>query len=263
MTVCLLALLVLIVFLFWRFPLLRKTWYLPPRKGFVALMYHHIGVLDDPAEEQYPFTMRPEMLERQILFLKSRGYTLVSLEDVQTAYQAGKSLIEKPVMFTFDDGYEDNYTTLFPLLKKYNVPALIFLITDYIEKRPGYLTWAQIDEMQKSGLVTFGSHTCSHRRLRSLTDEEIWQELTQSKQILEEKLARPVTALCYPYGAGGFDKRVRPQVFKAGYLFDFSTKKGINPWPWRKKTTLRRAFPRGGETMFDFYLQITRGESRL
>ena len=53
MTVCLLALLVLIVFLFWRFPLLRKTWYLPPRKGFVALMYHHVGVLDDPAEEQY------------------------------------------------------------------------------------------------------------------------------------------------------------------------------------------------------------------
>ena len=52
MTVYLLALLVLIVFLFWRFPLLRKTWYLPPRKGFVALMYHHIGVLDDPEEEQ-------------------------------------------------------------------------------------------------------------------------------------------------------------------------------------------------------------------
>jgi hypothetical protein len=45
-----------------------QTWYLPKRKGFVALMYHHVGVLEDPQEEQYPFTVRPDMLERQILY---------------------------------------------------------------------------------------------------------------------------------------------------------------------------------------------------
>lgn len=262
MTFCFLALLVLAIYLFWRFPNLRKTWYLPKRKGLVAFMYHHVGLLDDPQEEQYPFTVRPDMLERQILFLKANGYTPISLKDLEQASRAEKSSIQKPVMLTFDDGYRDNYDNLFPLLKKYNLPALIFLITDRIGS-PEYLTWEQIYEMQQSGLVSFGSHSCSHRRLRSLSDEEIVQELTRSKQVLEEKLGLEITAFCYPYGAGGFDKRVRPQVFKAGYLFDFSTKKGINPWPWKGKSTLRRAFPRGGETLFDYHLQLTRGQSKL
>lgn len=262
MTWCIAALAVLAVYLFWRFPALRKTWYLPKRKGFVALMYHHVGILDDPQAEQFPFTMRPDMLERQILFLKANGYTPISLEELTTACRAGKSSIQKPVMLTFDDGYLDNYQNLFPLLKKYNVPAVIFLITDRVGQ-PGFMSWEQINEMQDSGLVSFGSHTLSHRRLRSLTDEEIVREITESKRVLEEKLGRPVTAFCYPFGAGGFDKRVRPQVFKAGYLFDFSTKKGVNPWPWKGKSTLRRAFPRGGETMFDYHLQLTRGQSKL
>lgn len=262
MTWCIAALAVLAVYLFWRFPALRKTWYLPKRKGFVALMYHHVGILDDPQAEQFPFTMRPDMLERQILFLKANGYTPISLEELTTACRAGKSSIQKPVMLTFDDGYLDNYQNLFPLLKKYNVPAVIFLITDRVGQ-PGFMSWEQIKEMQDSGLVSFGSHTLSHRRLRSLPDEEIVREITESKRVLEEKLGRPVTAFCYPFGAGGFDKRVRPQVFKAGYLFDFSTKKGVNPWPWKGKSTLRRAFPRGGETMFDYHLQLTRGQSKL
>ncbi len=262
MTLCLTALLLLAAYLFWRFPQLRKTWYLPKRKGFVALMYHHVGVLEDPQEEQYPFTVRPDMLERQILFLKAGGYTPVSLAELDAARKAGKSSVQKPVMLTFDDGYEDNYTNLFPLLKKYNVPAVIFLITDRVGT-PGHMTWEQIKEMKDSGLAEFGSHTRSHRRLRSLSNEEIVKELRESKQILEEKLGSPVTALCYPFGAGGFDKRVRPQVFKAGYIFDFSTKKGVNPWPWQGKSTLRRAFPRGGETLFDYQLQLTRGQSKL
>lgn len=256
------SVLVLIIYLFWRFPQLRKTWYLPKRNGFVALMYHHVGIVDNPEEEQFPFTIRPEMLERQILFLKANGYTPISLTDLENATRAGRTSIQKPVMLTFDDGYQDNYTHLFPLLKKYNIPALIFLITDRIHS-PGYMSWLEIKEMQESGLVRFGSHSCSHRRLRSLKDEEIFQELAESKRLLEEKLNTPVTAFCYPYGAGGFDKRVRPQVFKAGYLFDFSTKKGINPWPWKGKSTLRRAFPRGGETLFDYHLQLTRGQSKL
>lgn len=262
MIFCGAALLLLTVYLFYRFPNLRKTWYWPARKGFTALMYHHIGNLDNPQEEQFPFTVSPKMLERQILFLKSEGYTLISLADLARAKKTGKTSIQKPVMLTFDDGYSDNYTFLFPLLKKYNIPAVIFLVTDKIGT-PDYLTWEQIREMQSSRLVEFGSHTATHRRLRSLTNEEISEELVSSKKILEEKLSVPVTAFCYPFGAGGFDKRVRPLVFQAGYLFDFSTKKGINPWPWKGKTALLRAFPRGGESLFDFHLQLTRGRSKL
>lgn len=238
-----------------------RTWWLPHRKGLVAVMYHHVGITQ-PSDEQFPFTVTPKMMEDHLKLLHQYGFTTVGLEELQASAGVKKPAPRKPVLLTFDDGYEDAYTALFPLLQKRRAKAVIFLITDKIGT-PGYLTWPQIEEMQKSGLVSFGSHGVSHRRLRSLSNEEIRAELADSKKCLEEKLGRPVTAFCYPYGAGGFDKRVRPLVFEAGYLFDFSTRKGINPWPWKKRKTILRVFPRGGETLFDFYLQITRGKNRL
>lgn len=258
--VCLLV--IGIAYFLYKYPALRKTWYWLPRHGLVVCMYHHIGHLTNPDDEQFPFTVSPEMFEKQLLFLKQYGYQVIAEKDLLHAKQTGHTHVQNPVLLTFDDGYADNYTHLFPLLKKYQAPALIFLVTQKIGT-PGYLTWQQIQEMQASGLVAFGSHTCSHRRLRSLPDEDIVQELTTSKQFLEEKLGTPVYSLCYPFGAGGFDKRVRPQVFKAGYELDFSTKKGINPWPYRGKSSLLRAFPRGGETLWDYHLQLTRGRSKL
>lgn len=251
-----------IVYVGWRYPALRRTWYWPPRRGLVVLMYHHVALLTNPADEQYPFTVSPELFEKHLLFLKQKGYTTISEADILRARQLGTSPIQKPVLLTFDDGHADNYTNLFPLLKKYQVPALIFLITDQIGT-PGYLTPEQIQEMQQSGLVRFGSHTCSHRRLRSLSNQEIEQEVQESKKILEAKLGTSVSSFCYPFGAGGFDKRVRPLVLKAGYVLDFSTKKGINPWPWKGKSALLRAFPRGGESLWEYHLQLTRGRSRL
>ena len=261
MMVALLIVLLGAVYVFCKYPPLRKTWYWLPRRGFVALMYHHIGTLN-PQDQEFSFTITPQMFEKQLLFLKQNGYEVISEHDVVHAKESGHTHFEKPVLLTFDDGYEDNYTTLFPLLQKYQAPALIFLITDKIGT-PGYLTWEQIKQMQASGLVAFGSHTCSPRRLRNLSDDKIAQEIAQRKQMLEEKLGTPVVSFCYPFGAGGFDKRVRPQVFKAGYILDFSTKKGINPWPWLGKKSILRAFPRGGETLWDYHLQLTRGRSKL
>lgn len=233
-----------------------KTWYLPPRKGFVAAMYHHIGVRD-VTDPQYAFTVTPAQLETHFQLLQKHGFTTVGLDDLQNP-----AALKKPFLMTFDDGYEELYTVLWPLLKKYNAKAAVFLISGFVGK-PGYLNKAQILEMQASGLVSFGSHGVNHLRLRHLPDEEIRRELTQSKAELEELLGRPVTAFCYPFGAGGFDKRVRPLVFKSGYAFDFSTRKGINPWPWNPRKSILRIFPRGGESAQDFYLQCTRGRNKL
>lgn len=247
----------------WKYPALRKTWYWPKRQGLVVLMYHHIGSMLDPQQEQYPFTVSPIMLEEHLHFMRRHHYTPISEHDLYRSLRTGQPVRSRhPVLLTFDDGYEDLYTHLFPLLKKYQTPALVFLITDRIGT-PGYLNWNQIREMYKSGRVAFGSHTCSHRRLRSLSDEEIIKEVTESKKIIEKTLRCRVRSFCYPFGAGGFDKRVRPQVLKAGYFMDFSTKKGINPWPWCGKKALLRAFPRGGENLWDFHLQLTRGRSKL
>lgn len=232
------------------------------RKGLVVLMYHHIGHIDEK-DGQFPFTITPQRFEEQLLMLKKHGFTPIGLQEMQNAASTGQRLPEKPVLLTFDDGHLDNYENLFPILKKHKVQALIFLITDYIGKEKGYMTWQQVQEMKQSGLVEFGSHTLNHARLRKLPQEEILRQLTQSKKELEERLSVPCLSFCYPFGSGGFDKRVRPLVFQAGYAFDFSTKPGINPWPWKAKKTILRAFPRGGETLTDFYIQITRGKSKF
>ncbi len=233
-----------------------------PKKGLLALMYHHIGTVD-AANEQYPFTITPQRFEQQLDMLEKCGFTPVGVDEIKQAARTGQRLPPKPVLLTFDDGYEDNYHLLFPILQKRNIKVLIFLITDYIGSRPGYLSWQQVQQMQQSGLVQFGSHTLSHARLRRLPNEEVLRELTQSKKTLEEQLGVACEAFCYPFGSGGLDKRVRPLVFQAGYTLDFSTKPGINPWPWKGKKTLLRAFPRGGETLTDFYIQITRGKSKF
>ena len=260
MTVCVLFILLGIIWLGWKYPNLRKAWFFPPRKGLVVLMYHHVGKV--PSPDQFAFTISAADFERQLLFLQENAYTPISVEHLWKVRQTGHSPIKKPVMLTFDDATEDHYTTLFPLLKKYQVPAVIFIITDLVGK-PGYMTWEQMLSMQQSGLVEFGSHTCSHRRMRELSQADIIHEITQSKQIIETHLKRPARCFCYPFGAGAFDKQVRPHVLEAGFLLDFSTKRGINAWPWRGKSPLLRAFPRGGESLWDFHLELTRGRSRL
>ena len=229
-----------------------------PKKGLVAIMYHHIGYLP-PTDWQYAFTITPERFRQQLDKLTALGFTPISCQDLCNQ----QLTLQKPVLLTFDDGTLDTYQALFPILQERKVKATIFLITDFIGTQPDYMTWDQIKQMQQSGLVEFGSHTCSHARLRQLTDEQILHELTQSKKIIEEKLGVPCLSFCYPFGSGAFDKRVRPLVFQAGYQFDFSTKQGINPWPRTDKTAILRVFPRGGETLTDFYIQITRGRNRF
>lgn len=252
-----LAILLLLLPAAWRWQFWR-----PLRKGLLVLMYHHIGHIT-PADGQFPFTVTPERFEEQLQMLKKHGFTPIGLDEIQAAARTGQKLPPKPVLLTFDDGHADNYENLFPLLKKHNVKAVIFLITRYIGQEKGYMSWDQVRQMQQSGLVQFGSHTLDHARLRKLPQDEILRQLIQSKKEMEDHLGVPCLAFCYPFGSGGFDKRVRPLVFQAGYQFDFSTKPGINPWPWKGKKTLLRAFPRGGETLTDFYVQITRGKSKF
>lgn len=238
----------------------RFHWWRFPKKGLPVLMYHHITTREK-THEQYPFTISPAQFERQLELFKKHGFATIGLDELYAAARNAAPLSPRPVVLTFDDGYLNNYTELFPLLKKHGAKAVIFLTVNEIGSNPDFLNWEQVQQMQQSGLVSFGSHSLSHRRLRSLPDDEVRYELSESKKILETRLGRPVTSFCYPFGA--FDERIRPLVFKAGYTFDFSTRKGINKWPWNNRKTLYRAFPRGGETLFDFYLQITRGKSKF
>ena len=124
--------------------------------------------------------------------------------------------IEKPVMLTFDDGYDDNYTELFPLLKKYNVKATIFVIVNDIGKRHK-LTEAQIREMSDSGLVSIQSHTMSHGYLDEMYSERLHWEHYNSMLKLTRITGKQPFVLCYPTGRStGASRAITAQYYEYG-----------------------------------------------
>jgi len=132
-------------------------------------------------------------------------------------------LPEKPVMITFDDGYVDNYQIAYPILQKYDFTATILVVTEMVGKKPGYLTWEQLFEMEKNGFSIEG-HTMTHRALTSLTDDEVKEEISASKRMIEEKLGKTVT--CFAYPAGAYNLHIAHLVQEAGYKMAFTVRYG-------------------------------------
>ena len=137
---------------------------------------------------------------------------------MDTFYAALKkqtTLPAKTIALTFDDGYIDFYYNAYPILRRYNLNATVFVITGFVGK-PAYLTWGQIKEMQGSGLIHFGAHTVHHYQLTALSDDSLRYELTESKKVLEEETGVPVNFMAYPYGVS--DTRVIAMTRQAGYI---------------------------------------------
>jgi peptidoglycan/xylan/chitin deacetylase (PgdA/CDA1 family) len=129
-------------------------------------------------------------------------------------------------LITFDDGYEDNYTVGYPLLRQEGLTATIFVATDYVggwsdfnqHLRRRMLSWEQLTELTEAGFE-MGSHTCSHRGLDTLSPQEIRRELADSKKCLEDHLGREVMSVAYPFGA--WNERIVGLAREVGYRVGF------------------------------------------
>jgi peptidoglycan/xylan/chitin deacetylase (PgdA/CDA1 family) len=182
------------------------------------LMYHDIV-----AKKEVFFDVTPEELDAHFQYLQSQGMTPISADWLFAHLKTGVPLPSKPVLLSFDDGYGGHYQYVFPLLKKYNYPGLFSIYLKKIEgktKRTS-VTWAQLKEMAASPLVTIASHSVTHPKdLRTLSDDELTTEISQSKHLLEENLGIPIHYFTYPEGK--YDDRVKQQVIAAGYKAAFS-----------------------------------------
>lgn len=172
-----------------------------------TFMYHLI------LEEVYgPYDnlfVRPSEFEEHLRALNELGYIYLFAEEWQRT--------EKPsIIITFDDGYEDNYTEMFPILKKYGAKATVFLVTDLIGT-DGYMTRDQISEMSASGLVSFQCHTAHHRDLSYQSAASLRADFKESVEIIEGITGKPVRALAYP--AGSYNDTVLSVVPE---FFDFA-----------------------------------------
>ena len=170
---------------------------------FPIIMYHtssenHPGKLTD-------LFVKPSEFEKQMQLVANQGYTAVTFADFPLKN------ISKPIMITFDDGYKTNYTEIYPIIKKLHIKMTIFLTTAPIDQLDR-LSKAQIKEMSNSGLVSFQSHTVTHRSLKTLSHKELDVELINSKIIIENLTGKKVTAIAYPNGE--YSKSIIPNITK-------------------------------------------------
>ena len=145
-------------------------------------------------------SVTPAQLEEQLQYLRSAGYTSISLRELTLALQMGYALPDKPVVLTFDDGYVDAYEHAMPLLLRYGFRGAFFVITSMADAaHPAYLSWEQIVEMHAAGM-DMQAHCYSHVDLRGRdVDYLVWQVLG-SKEAIEERTGTPVRFFCYPSG---------------------------------------------------------------
>lgn len=189
------------------------------------LMYHYVSVPPAGADiYRRDLSVTPARFESHLKYLADAGYHVTTLDDLLYAVAQGRELPVKPVILTFDDGYEDNYTNAFPLLQKYDMVGHFFVISDFVnQERPGYMTWPQIEEMAAAG-QRFGSHSRDHPSLKGQSDDHlIWQALG-GKEALEEHLGQHPRWISYP--AGQYDDRTIAVYESAGYWGGLTTQQG-------------------------------------
>lgn len=168
-------------------------WDVPKGIRVPVLMYHAV---DSNTWGHEPLFVDPEVMEAHLQYLVENGYDPIFFEDLNEVEQ-----YDKPVIITFDDGYVNNYTNLYPLLEKYQVKATIFVVTSSIRTRETSMSVEQVKELSDSGLVSIQSHTVNHSVLRDLTPEEQDEEMRLSKLEVARMTGREPFVFSYPTGA--------------------------------------------------------------
>lgn len=213
------------------------------------LLYHAVS-----EDRDFPTgagtNVTPENFERQMAFL-CRAFTLSSLGDISGS---GK---DKTAAVTFDDGYADNYSIAYPLIKKYSIPVTFFLTVGMVGRDwdfpdgtyPG-ISWEDLKIMNNDPLIEFESHGYRHLDLTLLSREESSMEIKSSRIILEENIGKTVRFFSYPHGSS--NEVIIKQVREAGYQGAFSVISSR-----RSDYTRRRILISARDNMFRFKLKLS------
>lgn len=220
-------------------------------KGMRVIYYHRVNPY--PFQQLGPvsreITITPTAFEKQLTWLKTAGYRSANPHELKAVLNGTQVADPKSVVITFDDGFEDNYLWAHKILLKHGFQGIFFITTDYVGADQGpewtvgdapdcgrFLRWEQLRQMQNEGAI-IASHTCSHRILTTLNDQDLTHELMTSRAVLAEKIGIDTPWFAYP--AGDEDARTRTAVEIAGYNIAFTTVPGTTD-----SATNRMAVPR-------------------
>jgi hypothetical protein len=182
----------------------------PGRLLVPVLLYHHVS---DAGKTRYFVPVA--QFKAQMKLLADEGYQSISISQLAGALRDGSDLPEKPVVLTFDDGYEDIYENAFPILSQYHFTGVAYIITGTLGTKLsyGYMQAPELKELAAAGWE-IGSHSISHTDLKT-SKLGMGTELRQSREDLEALLGVPVHSFSYPFGSA--TAWVQGQVKNYGY----------------------------------------------
>ncbi|MFI1971098.1 polysaccharide deacetylase family protein [Streptomyces cinnamoneus] len=182
-------------------------------------MYH--AVAHAPARAAYGLSVSPGAFAEQMRLLADSGHTPVTAGRLAAAWRGGGRLPPRPVLITFDDGYEGVHRYALPVLAEHGFAATLFASTGWLRgahETGGaldlMLSWDQLRELAAAG-VEIGGHSHTHPQLDQLTDERLWFEVRHCRDLLTLELGHPPGSFAYPYGYSS--RRVRDTVRAAGF----------------------------------------------
>ena len=185
------------------------------KQGEIWMLHRVVEQLTNNPEQR-GLEVTVDWLEQKILEYKSKGYYFVSLDELPSIFNSQFSFFNSHrwVCITFDDGYRDNYTLAYPLLKRLRVPFTVYVTTGFIDNKmpmwwyPDERLGISTDELKAlddDPLCTIGAHTVSHPKLDTLTREQQYQEIAESQRVLESLLGHEIKHFSFPHGAHNDD----------------------------------------------------------
>ncbi len=218
--------------------------------SYKILMYHGIDSYGN---------INPVLHEQQIAALYFAGYNTVSLDEVYKWHtDPSYDLPAKPVVLTYDDNYITVYTTVYPILKRYGFCGVNYTHTNYVGVAiPGgndHCDWDEIRQMESAGTLFTESHTKSHPHLTGLSAEDRWEEIADSKRVIEANIPGKIcNHIAYPYG--NYNSAVITDCRNAGYQTGTTVISGANT---RETPTfeLRRIAINNADTLASFKTKI-------
>lgn len=222
-----------------------------------VLTYHVFG-----DQKKNPFCVTADDFEAQMSFL-AREHRAISLQQLLDHLVGKVKIPANACLVTIDDGMISTLDTALPILEKYEIPAIAFVSSKLVGKGGSslserYMTWDELNQLTRSGLVSIGSHAHTHRSMDQLSDEELRFELDTSRKLLGERLNRNIIAFAYPFGMRkDFSPRTDRAIQASGYEIGFNSIHGpvLSGMP---AISLPRVKVEGGESL-RMFRDITRG----
>ncbi len=193
-----------------------------------VLVYHRFN-----PQEAGPTTVKTSTLKSQLAWLAEHGYKIVPLAEVIQFVRDGRPPEPGAVAITVDDGHRSVFTEMFPVIRQQRIPVTLFIYPSAISRASYALTWDELREMQRSGLVDVQSHTYWHpnfhreKTRRSPADYQAFVafQLNHSRAVLEQQLGVQVNLLAWPFGI--VDPELEQAAAHAGYIAAFAYTGGL------------------------------------